>query len=425
MAVKYRLVMSDARSMRRVADDTVHLVVTSPPYWQLKDYEVEGQIGFHQYYENYISHLNQVWKECVRVIHPGCRAAINIGDQFARAETYGRYRVIPIHSEVIRAFEALELDFMGSIIWQKVTTCNTSGGGVVMGSFPYPRNGVVKLDYEHILIFKKPGKAPKPEPELKKDAQLSTEEWNEYFYGHWYFPGTRQKDHLATFPDELPRRLIRMFTFPEETVLDPFLGSGTTMKVARDLRRSCIGYEIQSDFEAMIKEKSGFGRQRDLLDPKDSLEVIHDESIDPSDADAPARRGTHRNGAVEGYGSVIRDGDSRDREDYYRVARVVNTCTVELDDGRRLGLLGLTENQISPRDGVDYLRGLVKGARVYFRTDPEAMCEDRVYLYLKNRTCLNSRLVRAGMADVDTSQIFRLKKRYLRYQEERGREKRG
>jgi site-specific DNA-methyltransferase (adenine-specific) len=144
---------------------------------------------------------------------------------------------------------------MGSIIWQKVTTMNTTGGASIMGSFPYPRNGIVKLDYEKILLFKKQGNAPKPTAEQKENAKMTNEEWNIFFNGHWNFPGVKQDKHLAMFPEELPNRLIKMFSFPNEIVLDPFLGSGTTSKVAKRLNRNSVGYEINSDFIPIIKSR--------------------------------------------------------------------------------------------------------------------------------------------------------------------------
>jgi len=241
--------------MSELDDASVHLVVTSPPYWQLKDYGHEGQIGFDDSYEDYISNLNLVWEECFRVLHPGCRLCVNIGDQFARSVYYGRYKVIPIRTEIIKFCEAIGFDFMGSIVWRKVTTTNTTGGAVIMGSYPYPRNGILKIDYEHILLFKKLGEAPKPTPVQKETSKLTDEEWNTYFAGHWNFPGERQDKHLAMYPEELPRRLIKMFSFVGETVLDPFLGSGTTSLAARNLGRSSIGYELNPEFLPVIREK--------------------------------------------------------------------------------------------------------------------------------------------------------------------------
>ncbi len=134
---------------------------------------------------------------------------------------------------------------------------NTSGGASIMGSFPHPRNGIVKLDFEYILLFKKPGTAPKPTLAQKENSAMTNEEWNTYFNGHWYFSGAKQDKHLAMFPEELPNRLIKMFSFPNETVLDPFLGSGTTSLVAKKLNRNSVGYEINPEFIPIIKERIG------------------------------------------------------------------------------------------------------------------------------------------------------------------------
>lgn len=164
----HTLINGDSRNLSLIPDKSIHLIITSPPYWQLKDYGNDSQIGFHDSYESYINNLNSVWSECNRVLHDGCRLCINIGDQFARSVYYGRYKVIPIRTEIIRFCETLGMDYMGAIIWQKQTTMNTTGGGAVMGSFPYPRNGILKIDYEFILVFKKQGKAPTPTAEQKK-----------------------------------------------------------------------------------------------------------------------------------------------------------------------------------------------------------------------------------------------------------------
>ena len=219
-----------------------------------------SQIGFDDSYETYINNLNLVWSECHRVLAKGCRLCVNIGDQFARSVYYGRYKVIPIRTEIIKFCETIGFDYMGAVIWQKVTTCNTTGGATIMGSFPYPRNGILKLDYEFILIFKKYGTAPAVSQEIKEQSRLTTEEWNTFFAGHWNIPGEKQDKHLAMFPEEIPRRLIRMFTFVGDTVLDPFLGSGTTCLAARNLGRNSIGYEINPDFVRIIREKIGIDK---------------------------------------------------------------------------------------------------------------------------------------------------------------------
>lgn len=129
---EHKIIFGDSRSLNKIEDKSVQLIVTSPPYWQLKDYGAEDQIGFNDSYEEYINNLNLVWKECNRVLSDGCRLCINIGDQFARSVYYGRYKVIPIRTEIIRFCESLGMDYMGAIIWQKTTTMNTSGGGAIM-----------------------------------------------------------------------------------------------------------------------------------------------------------------------------------------------------------------------------------------------------------------------------------------------------
>ena len=270
--------------MNLVHDKSVHLVVTSPPYWQLKDYGTEDQIGFHDSYESYINNLNLVWKECHRVLHPGCRMCVNIGDQFARAVYYGRYKVIPIRTEIIKFCETIGFDYMGAVIWQKVTTCNTTGGATIMGSFPYPRNGILKLDYEFVLLFKKTGVSPAPTKEQKESSIMTKDEWNTYFSGHWYFAGEKQHGHIAMFPRELPTRLIKMFSFSGETVLDPFLGSGTTSLVSRSLCRNSVGYEINSDFIPTIKNKLNVNQMdiaaTEYLFQKDTLKADLSKEIE-------------------------------------------------------------------------------------------------------------------------------------------------
>ena len=251
----HKIIRGDSRQMKESADNSTHLVITSPPYWQLKDYGTDNQIGYHDSYENYINNLNLVWQECYRILENGCRLCINIGDQFARSVYYGRYKVIPIRTEIIKFCETIGFDYMGSIIWQKSTTMNTTGGATIMGSFPCPRNGIIKLDYEFILIFKKNGIQEKIDKNLKELSKMTKEEWNLYFQGHWHFNGVRQDDHIAMFPEELPKRLIKMFSFVGDTIIDPFMGSGTTSLAAKNLDRNSIGYEINTKFIYTIKQK--------------------------------------------------------------------------------------------------------------------------------------------------------------------------
>jgi DNA modification methylase len=281
----HRLRIGDARDLSFLSDGEVQLVVTSPPYWQIKDYGPPGQIGFGQTFEKYIDSLNQVWRECSRVLSDGCRICINVGDQFSRAIHYGRYKVVSIQAEIICFCESIGLDYMGTIIWKKVTTTKTTGGASIMGSFPYPRNGMVKVNYEHILLFKKPGHAPKPNLEAKERSKLSIEEWNAYFSGIWTIPGVRQTGHVAMFPLEIPTRLIRMYSFWGETVLDPFVGSGTTMAAAAELQRNSVGVEIDAGCSSLVADRFGntvlhTGGLKEFLNVAGSMKDPHNSGRD-------------------------------------------------------------------------------------------------------------------------------------------------
>lgn len=273
MRTSHIFVHGDSRKMSKVKDSSVQLIVTSPPYWQLKDYGVDNQIGFNNSYEEYINNLNIVWKECERVLSPGCRLCVNIGDQFARATYYGRYKVVPIHSEIIRFCETIGLDYMGTIIWRKQTNMHTTGGQKVMGSYPYPRGGIVKMDYEYILLFKKLGKAPSVSDKTREASALTHEEWQTLFNAHWNIPGARQDGHIAVFPEEIPRRLIKMFSYVGDTVLDPFMGSGTTALAAYHLDRNSIGYELNPKFRHYYEQKVIEGNNGDFAFLEDKTDI--------------------------------------------------------------------------------------------------------------------------------------------------------
>ena len=401
MNTSHHVFFGDARSMRQIADRSVHLVVTSPPYWQLKDYGNPEQIGFDNSYQEYINSLNLVWQECYRVLHDGCRLCVNVGDQFARAAYYGRYKVIPIRTEIIRLCETIGCDFMGSIVWQKVTTCNTSGGGSVMGSYPHPRNGVVKLDYEHILLFKKHGTAPSVTAERKSQSKLTAEEWNEFFSGHWSFPGEKQAGHSAMFPEELPRRLIRMFSFVGETVLDPFAGSGTTLLAASRNGRNGLGYEINEDFRPIIKARlSGvsdltFKTDRTRPSPAAfrSLPYLFEDPVAIDKRPGPDERR---------FGSRIGLGDQPDTPGTVKVTEILSPISVRLDDDRIVTLRGIKALDSKSGAAIDYLNQTVRGRQVVIKRDEKAPTVS-VYLYLKNRTFVNARLVREGLVQLDGS----------------------
>ena len=428
MKTVHKIINGDSRQMNELKDCSVHLIITSPPYWQLKDYGIENQIGFNDSYENYINNLNLVWSECFRVLHEGCRLCINIGDQFARSVYYGRYKVIPIHSEIIKFCEILGFDFMGQIIWQKATTMNTTGGGAVMGSFPYPRNGIVKLDFEYILLFKKQGNAPKPSPEQKDNSTMTNEEWNTYFNGHWYFNGTKQDKHLAMFPEELPHRLIKMFSFPNETILDPFLGSGTTSLAAKNLNRNSIGYEINPEFIPIIKEKIG-GNDAFMQIKTEFLQQCHCmlDPQSPIDWNEKIKKlpylfvDTHKiDKKIDvkklQYGSKIDAESNGKREEYFTVREIISPELIKLNNDLVIRLIGIKQNHVINGQATEFLRDILKGKRVFLRHDEVKYDNDNhlmAYLYLENKTFVNAHLLKAGLVKVDERLEFKYKKRFL------------
>jgi len=409
--------------MTDVTDESVHLIITSPPYWQLKDYGSRNQIGFDNSYEDYINNLNMVWNQCHRVLKKGCRLCVNIGDQFARSVYYGRYKVIPIRTEIIKFCETVGFDYMGAVIWQKVTTCNTTGGATIMGSFPFPRNGILKIDYEFILIFKKHGTAPKASRENKEKSRMTIKEWNQLFTGHWNIPGEKQDKHLAVFPEEIPRRLIKMFSFVNDTVLDPFLGSGTTSLAARKLERNSVGYEINPEFLPLIKDKLNVHQKlifedadfeivrqgKPNIDYKEIAKqlpyifkdiVKFDKKVDP--------RKLH-------FGSKINNNSSK-REKYYLVKDIISPEQLVVGDGLKVKLLGVREKTAKSNEAVEFLRDKTRGQKVFMKFDTVKYDQDNnllCYLYLQNKTFLNAHLIKKGLADVDTSFDYKLKEKFL------------
>ncbi|WP_202613134.1 site-specific DNA-methyltransferase [Prevotella ihumii] len=418
------IINGDSRQMKELANESVHLIVTSPPYWQLKDYGTNNQIGFHDEYETYINHLNLVWKECFRVLHKGCRLCINIGDQFARSTYYGRYKIIPIHTEIIKFCEMIGFDFMGQIIWQKTTTMNTSGGASIMGSYPNPRNGIVKLDFEYILLFKKQGNAPKPSKEQKENSAMTNKEWNTYFNGHWYFTGAKQDKHLAMFPEELPHRLIKMFSFLGETVLDPFLGSGTTALAARNLDRCSIGYEINQDFIPIIKEKIGTDDAFTKVEIKVIKQSATNANFEEQVNELPYRFvDTHKlDKKIDikklQYGSKIDVNSTGKREDFFSVKAIISPERLLLNNDLTVRLIGIKQNPAINGKAIEYLANKLHGKRVFLRYDEVKYDQENnlmVYLYLENKTFVNAHLLKEKLVLVDDSQHFKYKTKFNNY----------
>jgi site-specific DNA-methyltransferase (adenine-specific) len=314
---------------------------------------------------------------------------------------------------------------MGSIIWQKITTTHTTGGATVMGSFPYPRNGILKLDYEFILIFKKYGNPPRVSKEIKEQSKLTQEEWNQYFIGHWNFPGEKQDKHLAMFPEELPKRLIKMFSFVGDSVLDPFLGSGTTSLAAKNLNRNSIGYEINDDFLPIIKEKLGL-KQKTIFEDA-VFEIIKQEKKDidfneeiikiPYIFKDPIKFDKKLDPRKLRFGSKIESSYS-EREEYHSIKEIISPEILILDNGLKIKLLGVKEKQERNSEAIRFLREKLRGQKVFLKFD--AMKYDAennllCYLYLKNKTFINAHLIKNGLADVDTTNSYKYKAKFLKY----------
>ena len=399
-----KIIIGDSRKMVEIEDNSVQLIITSPPYWSIKNYGTDNQIGYGQTLHEYLKDLYRVWKESYRVLEAGRRLVINIGDQFARSVIYGRYKIIPLHSEIIAQCEDIGFDYMGSIIWQKKTTMNTTGGANVMGSYPYPPNGMVEIDYEHILIFKKPGKSKKIPREIKEKSKLSKEEWKEYFSGHWYFGGAKQVEHQAMFPEELPKRIIKMFSFVGETVLDPFLGSGTTAKVALNLNRNAIGYEINEKFLEIIDKKVKEGNS----DKK--IEVIQrKEEILPD--------GINYHPRIKDAEPIIEPEKLRfGKDNLYKVVSVSENASLELDSGLVVRFRGIKIKNLE--ETLSYLRKYVLKKEIFLRFDKNYSANDskevEAYVYLKNKIFINSYLIKSGLAIVDRSSDFDMKDHFLK-----------
>ncbi len=419
----HKIIRGDSRQMRELPNSSVHLVITSPPYWQLKDYGTDDQIGYNDNYENYINNLNLVWQECYRVLQNGCRLCVNIGDQFARSVYYGRYKIIPIRTEIIKFCETIGFDYMGSIIWQKTTTTNTTGGATIMGSFPYPRNGIVKLDYEFILIFKKPGNTAKPTKEIKEKSKMTKDEWNTYFQGHWNFNGERQDNHIAMFPEELPKRLIKMFSFVGDTVLDPFVGSGTTSLSAKNLGRNSVGYEINPKFINVIKQKlevdanKMFDNSNINFIEQGALNINYNNQIAklPYIFKDPIKLDKKLDPKKLQFGSRI-DENKKQRDEFFTIKEIIDPETLKLNNDLVIKLLGVKNNPKKFNAAINYLKNKTNKQRVFLKFDNLKYDKENnllCYLYLQNKTFINAHLIKEGYVFVNNEMDYKYKEKFI------------
>jgi modification methylase len=246
----HRLINGDARDLSFLKDESVHLVVTSPPYWNLKRYnENPSQMGHIQDYEAFLAELEKVWRHVFRVLVPGGRLVCVVGDVCVARRAFGRHLVFPLHSDICVICRRIGFDNLNPIIWHKIANASyeVSNGSKFLGK-PYEPNAIIKNDMEFILMQRKPGGYRKPSNAQREESRLSKDEFDSWFQQIWNIPGESTKHHPAPFPLELATRLVRMFSFVGDTVLDPFCGSGTTMIAAFRTNRNSIGVEIDSDY---------------------------------------------------------------------------------------------------------------------------------------------------------------------------------
>ena len=260
---RHTLYLHDARRMSMIAPGSVHLVVTSPPYWTLKKYrDSQGQLGQVADYEEFLGQLDQVWEHCFRVLVPGGRLICVVGDVcLSRRQNAGRHTVVPLHAAIQERCRTIGYDNLAPIIWYKIAnaTYEVEGGSSFLGK-PYEPNSIIKNDIEYILMQRKPGGYRSPSVATRVLSLISAENHQKWFQQIWTgLTGASTKNHPAPFPSELAERLIRMFSFVGDTVLDPFMGTGTTNLAAARWGRNSIGVEVDPHYFDLARRRINAG----------------------------------------------------------------------------------------------------------------------------------------------------------------------
>jgi DNA modification methylase len=255
----HELIHGDACSASALAENSIHLVVTSPPYWTLKRYnEHEDQLGHVEGYEEFLDRLDEVWRNCYRALIPGGRLVINVGDVcLSRRKNNGRHTVVPLHATIQERCKAIGFDNLAPIIWHKIANANyeVSGGGGFLGK-PYEPNAVIKNDIEFVLMQRKPGGYRSPTKQERLLSIVSAENYQTWFRQIWSdLRGTSNPKHPAPYPVEFAARLIRMFSFVGDTVLDPFMGTGTTNLACAQWGRNSVGIELDPRYFELARER--------------------------------------------------------------------------------------------------------------------------------------------------------------------------
>jgi site-specific DNA-methyltransferase (adenine-specific) len=253
----HELRLGDARDLGFLKDSSVHLVVTSPPYWNLKSYPVrDNQLGNIEDYEKFLAELQKVWQECYRVLVPGGRLVCVVGDVCLSRRKHGHHCVMPLHADIAVICRKVGFANLNPIIWYKISNAvfEVNNGTKFLGK-PYEPNAVIKNDIEFLLMQRKPGGYRKPTEEQRRLSRLSKKEYDAWFRQMWTIPGASTQKHPAPFPEELAYRLVRMFSFVGDTVVDPFAGTGSTMVASLRAGRNSIGIDIEPSYLEMAETR--------------------------------------------------------------------------------------------------------------------------------------------------------------------------
>ena len=257
--VHIRLHNGDARELDWIPDASVHLVVTSPPYWTLKEYnDTPGQLGHVAAYEEFLDELDRVWRHAFRVLVPGGRLVCVVGDVCLSRREHGRHHVIPLHADITVRCRKIGFDNLNPIIWLKIANASfeVENGSKFLGK-PYEPNAIIKSDLEFILMLRKPGGYRAPTDDQRKLSMIGKEDFDRWFQQTWNITGASTREHPAPFPVELADRLVRMFSFVDDTVLDPFAGTGTTLFAAAQAQRNSVGVEIDPKYVELARARIG------------------------------------------------------------------------------------------------------------------------------------------------------------------------
>lgn len=255
----HALYLRDARTLDDLEPESIHLVVTSPPYWTLKEYrDAKGQMGHIEEYDAFLTELDRVWRHCFRALVPGGRLICVVGDVcLSRRQNGGRHTVVPLHASIQEHCRALGFDNLAPIIWHKIANAayEVEGAGGFLGK-PYEPNAVIKNDIEFILMERKPGGYRTPSLAERVLSVISAENHQKWFQQIWTgLTGASTRNHPAPYPLELAERLVRMFSFVEDTVLDPFMGTGTTNVAAAKWGRNSIGVEVDPEYFTQAQKR--------------------------------------------------------------------------------------------------------------------------------------------------------------------------